>query len=421
MRKVSCLLFFLLLSAGAFAQAHLLWEVQEDFKGGIDLARAVTLSKKTTVVVGTADAPGGELDFVIQALRRATGTVQWTDQVSSCCGSTSVHIASLRDKIFAAGYTAGAQVSSTDMVVRAYHAPSGTLLWENIWDAGQDDLPNAIEASETAVVVVGSGGNGPQLDFLVRAFDPVSGAVLWEDQVDRPDFDSVAWAVATDWNRVFVAGTTSSTSDPSQRDLLLRSYIARSGELSWEVTRPSTFPSKLKVLSGRVFLAGSSSTPTYVGAYAAKSGVLLWEDNALVPGFFSDMAVKGRRLVVAGSSGRGLLVRAYDVRNGTMEWEDQPPVLPGFGEFAAAVDLNSEAVYIAGSSGKNFEYSEAMVRAYDAGGGSLLWDARSHRSLMSAAVDVALGRNRLFVAGYTTTGTSTNFLIQAYDVRQRPE
>src|SRR5687768_181221 len=42
-----CLLFF---SANAFGQ-HLLWEVVEDFSGGTDLTRAITLSKKTVVLI----------------------------------------------------------------------------------------------------------------------------------------------------------------------------------------------------------------------------------------------------------------------------------------------------------------------------------------------------------------------------------
>ena len=120
-----------------------------------------------------------------------------------------------------------------------------------------------------------------------------------------------------------------------------------------------------------------------------------------MPGLFRDVQVKGQQVVAAGSAGRGLLVRAFDVRTGIMAWQDQPAVLTGFSALASAVALNDDAVYIVGSAAQDFAYSEVMVQAYDATGGTLLWDDRSHRNSSSAAVNVALGKNRLFVAGYT--------------------
>jgi hypothetical protein len=414
LRTISCALCFLFVSVHAFGQDRLLWEVQEDFNGGVDLARAVTLSKRTAVVVGTAGSADGGLDFVIRSFRKSTGVVQWSDHIPSCCGASPVVVTSLRDRVFAAGYVAGPTAGSTDVVVRAYDAPTGALLWQNVWDTGRDDLPQAIAASPTAVVAVGYGGNTPghSLDLIVRAYDPISGVILWEDQVDRGNVDDAAWAVAIGPQRVFIAATTST---PSGRDLLVRAYTAWSGLLNWETTRPATTPVALKVIAGRLFLAGSSSNNTYLGAFEAKSGALLWEDKAPVPGLFRDLDVAGQQVIAAGSSGTGLLVRALDVRTGTLAWQDRPVELPGFGALGFAIAANRDAVYVVGSAGRDFQYSEVMVRAYDTTGGALLWDDRSHRNLTSAAVDVALGLNRLFVAGYTT-GVRSDFLIRAYRI-----
>ena len=363
MRTICCALCCLLVSVQAFGQDRLLWEVQEDFSGGLDLARAITLSKRTAVVVGNAGAPDGGIDFVIQSFSKSTGAVQWTDHVPSCCVTSPVVVTSLHDTVFAAGYVSGPTVGSTDVVVRAYDAPTGTLLWQNVWDAGRDDLPKSIAASPTAVVVVGYGGNTTTypLDLIVRAYDPVSGAILWTDQVDRGNVEDAAWAVAVGPQRVFVAATTAA---PSGRDLLVRAYNASSGLLNWEIGRPATSPAALKVVAGRLFLAGSSANQTYVGAFEARSGAVLWEDKTPMPGLFRDIQVKGERVVAAGSSGRGLLVRAFDVRTGTQAWQDQPAVPPGFGALATAVALNDAAVYIVGSAGQDFAYSEVMVRAY---------------------------------------------------------
>ena len=114
MRTICCVVCWLLVSVQAFGQDRLLWEVQEDFSGGPDLARAITLSKRTAVIVGTAGAPDGGFDFVIQSFSKSTGAVQWTDHVPSCCGASPVVVTSLRDSVFAAGYVSGPTVGSTD-------------------------------------------------------------------------------------------------------------------------------------------------------------------------------------------------------------------------------------------------------------------------------------------------------------------
>src|SRR5205085_11385473 len=99
---------------------------------------------------------------------------------------------------------------NADIVVNAYDAADGTLLWTDTWDAGRDDTPQAIAAGPSAVIVVGYGGNSPGhlLAFLVRAYDPETGAILWEDRVERSGLDVAARTVTMANNRVIVAGTT---------------------------------------------------------------------------------------------------------------------------------------------------------------------------------------------------------------------
>jgi hypothetical protein len=144
----------------------------------------------------------------------------------------------------------------------------------------------------------------------------------------------------------------------------------------------------------------------------------LWEDTTPAPGVVFDIAVKGLRIAAAVVSGSGFIVRAYNVNSGSMEWQDRPTIAPGFRQTILAVELNDDALYAAGRSGPDFGNSEFMVRAYDARSGALLWDDRSHPSTNTAAVDLALGKFRLFVAGYTTdSSTDSDFLIRAYDIR----
>ncbi|MEO8256591.1 MAG: PQQ-binding-like beta-propeller repeat protein [Acidobacteriota bacterium] len=411
-----------LFSADLFAQ-NLLWEVVQDLSGGgTDIARAITLTRRSVVVIGNASNPPADVnDFVIQSLRRRSGAIRWTDRVDEVPGVlTSLQITSAQGRVFASGYVPGATAGDTDIVVRGYEAMTGAALWNSVWDTGRDDQPQAIVAGPGAVVVVGYGGGGPGrgIDFIVRAYDPASGAILWDDRVERPDLEGAAWTVAITRTRVFVAGNTLS---PLGRDLLVRAYDAPTGALRWEIDRPSTSPVAMTAVAGRVFLAGSASNHSYVGAFDARRGTMLWEDEGTEPGNFRDLAVEGDRVVAAGSAGRSLLLRAYQVDSGSLQWEAPRSVPPGT-ELALTVALNDSTVYVGGSRGEDFAYAEVLVRGYDALTGAVLWDDRSHRSPFlsgTGAVGLALGKNRLFVAGSAqSVGTGTDFIIRAYDIRE---
>jgi hypothetical protein len=412
-----CVLF---IASDVFGQT-LLWETVEDLSGGTDMARAITLSKKSVVVIGnSANSAEDVNDFVVQALQRKDGATRWTDRVPDRSGvSTQLPIASAQGRTFAAGYAAkpGLPGQGSDIVIRAYDSTAGTLLWNSVWDIGRDDFPHAIAAGPAAVVVVGVGGNSQTrpLSFIVRAYSPTSGAVLWEDRVERPGNDARASKVVITKNRVFVAGTIAAA---GRSDGVLRVYNAASGAIDWEWTRPAMNPAALQVAGGRLFMAGSSSDHSYLGVFDTKSGGLLWENEGTARGgYFSDIAINGNRIVAIDAVGSGLRVHSYDVMSGMLQWEQQQVVPPGVFERGATVATNGTAVYVAGASVLDFEYSEMMVRAYDAATGEFLWDDRSHRSgRPTTAVGIALGKKRLFVAGYAQ-GVGTDFVIRAYDIR----
>jgi outer membrane protein assembly factor BamB len=174
----------------------------------------------------------------------------------------------------------------------------------------------------------------------------------------------------------------------------------------------------MKLTSGRLLVAGAAGSSTYLAAFSAKTGASLWDDMCPTAGGIVDIAVAGSRIAAAISSGTGFAVRAYALSTGGLEWEQRPTISPGFFENVRAIVLNEDTVYAAGSSGEFFGNSEFLVRAYNAADGSLLWDDRSHASTETAAVNLALGKFRLFVAGYTSdSSTDADFLIRAYDAR----
>jgi hypothetical protein len=423
--------FLLLLPLSVFGQGPLLWDRQEDFQGGYDAAEAVALSGRTAVVIGNSTAPQDgpdDHDLVVQALRKTTGAQAWNDQafLSNCCNE-SLFLASRQHRVFAVGTRREPGQAISAILVRGYDVPSGALLWENIWSpspgAIDADHPTDVVAGPTAVVITGYGrnANGNALAFLVRAYDPVSGAVLWDDRVDTDNVDVVASTAAINRNRVFVAGSSSPTSNSSAHDLILRAYDVGSGGVDWEITRAGVNATQLELDAGRLFVAGSNGSATYLAALAAKTGASLWEDGAPLSGSFNDIAATGGRLAAAIQSGAGFAVRVYDAATGAMAWEDHPATPPGFSQAALAVDLNDNAVYVAGHYSQDFGYSELMVRAYDGRTGALAWDDRSHRTNVggiNTVADVALGARRLFVAGFAfTSSLDADFVVRAYDIR----
>jgi hypothetical protein len=123
-------------------------------------------------------------------------------------------------------------------------------------------------------------------------------------------------------------------------------------------------------------------------------------------------------LVGALRSGFSYAIRVHDAATGQLQWQDRPTVAPGFNELFLAVDLNDTAVDAAGAAWQDVGNSELLIRAFDVRDGTPIWDDRSHPSAQTAAVDLQLGKSRLFVAGYTFDSvTSSDFVIRGYDIR----
>jgi putative pyrroloquinoline-quinone binding quinoprotein len=420
------------LPRAVFAQAPLLWELQQDLGGGVDMARAITLSGRAAVIVGNGGVPlegTDESDLVIEALRRSAGAVRWKDQTFLSVGAIEpLFLATRNNRAYVVGTLREPNDVRSAFLVRAYDVPTGTFLWQNVWHAGQGvdtDHPTGVFASPTAVVVVGYSENATHdgLATVVRAYNPVSGAILWEDRVGSTGVDMIGWTIAGNRKLLFVAGAVSlsQTSNPSPPDLFVRAYDAASGSLVWEFSRQSITPTKLVLASGRLIIAGAAANSTYLAAFSASSGTLFWQDTVpMTNGIVADVAVSGFRIATAINSGEEFAVRSYDLTTGILQWEERSGIRPGFHEHASAVGVNDNALFVAGDSGQDFGNSDFMVRAFDASSGATLWEDHSHSSAQTSAVDLALGKVRLFVAGYTTnTSTSADFLIRAYDIRPK--
>jgi outer membrane protein assembly factor BamB len=411
--------FFLLFTPNLFGQSPFLWEQQKDFSGGPDLLRSVSTVGNMAITAGNASVTGG-LDLGVLNYGGA-GAVRWSDQVPLTTGiSTGVFTATLGNIGFVAGYNSVVPDNS-DIFVRAYNSRTGNVLWHDTLNKGRDDFPQGLAAGPFVVVVVGQGGNTSvapitALDALIRAYDPLTGRVLWEDQVSKGDtIDDVAWAVAIDFDQIFVAG---SSGIGGNRKMIVRAYHARTGTLQWEVERAGVTPTAITTRSGRVFVAGSTSAANaFLAAFNTTNGHQIWEDTS-TPGIFVDAEIRDHRVVGVGRSLQGSLIRAYHPADGRVAWQHITTPPEEVSESFSAVALSDEVAYVTGVSGEEFGESEFVVRAYDLFRGRVLFDDRSHRSgglFGSAGFDIAIGATHVYAVGRASDSGSSDFLIRAYD------
>ncbi len=271
-----------------------LWQHRSGLDGGnraIDVAHA----DGRAFVVGRETLSNGFSTWLVRAYDTDSGAVLWEDRPADELFGQAQSVAVEGDIVLAVG-SIGRSMDTwpfvdTDWRLRAYHAQTGELLWQDEPNKGGFFFPEG--ASEVVVrdnraFVAGTGGVGCGLrpedphncDFIVRAYRLETGRLLWEDQRDDGPFD-VATAISLDDDGVVVAGFGGSACDitaTSNCDMLLRAYKPAGG-VRWQdrVRRPATDDVAQGVAAGngRVFLSGllydtDFSVDTLVRAYASR-------------------------------------------------------------------------------------------------------------------------------------------------------
>jgi hypothetical protein len=202
----------------------LLWEDQVDHAGLDDTALSLAMEGGQVFAAGFVTNAAGNQDFLVRAYEARSGTLRWIDQVDPAGGFDGVNALAVEgDRLFAAGFVTNA-AGNFDAFLRAYEARSGALLWEDQVDrAGLDDAALALTVQRGQVFIAGFGTNAAgNIDVLVRAYQATTGMLLWEDQVDRAGLDDAALAVAAGRGRMVAAGT--GTTATGKMDVLIRAY-----------------------------------------------------------------------------------------------------------------------------------------------------------------------------------------------------
>jgi hypothetical protein len=359
------------------------WDDRVEFAGGPLRATDVAVSGPRAFVVGQGDGAAGDYELV-RAYDWRTGTLLWDDEWS-VLGNIGFPptVTSSGDRVFVATNRPALTGLGRNMLVKAYDAGTGALLWEDLFNRGGDDFTTEVVASGALVFVAGAASAAPfpvQSDFAVRALDAATGAMIWQDFYDFEGEVDQARGIVVSQNRVYAVGFGRHAD--LDDDIIVRAYDAGTGVPLWTDTFDraggSDFSTKLAVLGPRVFVAGYASdglgdTDFLVRALDADSGTLLWQDLSDGPGNFDwamNLDGRGDRLYVVGRMGSGMglegdfdgVVRAYDAAAGTLAWEDRFGS-PGAFDSAGGITIGNRAAYVRGSVSPagNFDWT---IRAY---------------------------------------------------------
>lgn len=180
---------------------------------------------------------------------------------------------------------------------------------------------------------------------------------------------------------------------------------------------------------GLVFAVGvgnvrSGDAAGMIRAYEPRTGTLVWSDRVDTEGeddFTRELEAHRGRVFVAGWSGDcrskasdcDLLVLAYDARTGERLWSDRFD-LGGGVNGARGIVASGDTVFVVGGGetapGRDFD---ALIRAYEASTGALLWSDALHLLEDDQFFDVAVAGSRVFASGHA----EGRALVRAYDAR----
>jgi len=355
----------------------------------------------------------------------AGGRLIWENQFDRAGGDESINgIAVEGERVFVAGFSTNAS-GNADFLVRAHDTRTGKLLWmDNFDNAGGDDLAFAVKADGARAYAAGFVSTAAgTLALAIRAYDSKTGRLLWQNQIDPGSgFFNFFEDLAVHGNLVFAAGVVHRGT--GNRDWLVRAYDAKTGALRWEdqFDRAGLLDRARHVVvdDGRVFVTGTAQSAApddfglfYVRAYHEETGALLWEDHAA--GIFGDgvdIAAEGGRVFASGTvvspteTTQDWLVRAYDAKGGTILWQDRFNRGGNGVNIAFAVAASGGRVFAGGNDGRDCLSFSApsncnfLVRGYDGRTGKVLWeDQRDENGADDRVLKIAAHGDRVFAVG----------------------
>jgi outer membrane protein assembly factor BamB len=394
--------------ASAQPPGGLIWEDIVGSPGLGDLAQAIDARDDRVFAAGVVQSQ--QAGIAVRAYGARTGRLLWSARTGGSLDEVhAVHA-------FANVATVCVMTLVDDFPrfgVLAYDPATGNELWR---DTGTNGDALACEGQQGRLYAVGDVlDEDTGADVLVRAYDASSGVMLWQDRFDGGGtVADVARAVAVRDGQVYVTGVVQQT--PGNEDLFVRRYDGATGALVWHQLYVGPGGERdegltIVVANDRVLVGGFASQVAGAGgsvvlALRADTGVRLWAD--FHEGEVVNAIAARAGHVIAGSEGANAIVRAYAARSGRLEWARSEGIA---GSRVVTVDTDDANAYWGAWLRISESESELFVQAVDIESGETAWENVRDNARPS---ELIVRDRSLFVAGLTELGGSTeDFLVRA--------
>ncbi len=395
------------------AGGDLLWEKTEQLVVGEEAKAASIITVYDRVIVAGSGVTASGKAWWVRAYT-LTGALAWEHIVEK---GEAVAVDTGRNVVYATGSITNA-AGNTDLLLVAYEARTGAILWSDQVDSGGDDkgVDIGVPASGDKVAVGGQTGTA----MFVRTYK-VTGDILWTRELQGQY--NISSVHLDDY--VFVCGSVGSGPNA---DWFLRQYKHSTGQLRVEYVTDiaggedhclsTTGP------GGEVWTAGFATLPTgdtdyIVRTYTTPSNSLILNDQVGTVGKDDKALALTYQRNRGGVTGfetkdndeRDVLVKVYDLVHRKLLWEDRQDPSEGGDDEGTAATVSDKRLFIGGHAGPH-----PLVMAYRWSlPKTLFWQTINSQRIGTVNSITLLGKT-VFVAGSVKNASGVDqFWVAAYD------
>jgi outer membrane protein assembly factor BamB len=288
-------------------------------------ATSVALHHNRAVVGAVLGRPeSSETDVVIRGFNLTTGALAWTDEFAGF----DIVVEAAHDFAIAVASIPSPDTDHRKVFIRNYDLHSGAIRWTR--DANLFSLQKILLRNGKLVIIGSDPALGPitqpSENGRILVLDTSTGLLLWNATIDFPESAIHLWDVDDAGRNIIVVGTKDTFgTDPLPRDLIVRSYRLRDGELQWEFTEPGRIvATQIRVVNEMVVVSGSEEGRGFLAAYRASDGILQWKAaTPSVPLFFFRLAVTDTKSAVTPTAvfvGAFNFIGAFNAGTGEVLW-----------------------------------------------------------------------------------------------------
>lgn len=360
-------------------------------------ALGISPDGSTLFLLGHTDAVGTGVDVGVWALHARTGANRWSARHDGAAHARdlahAIVVGPSGRRVYVTGTSRSRGLRGDDLLVLAYDARNGAVLWRRVVDGGyRGCLPSdgcysgfehgyTLTLSDDGATLIAGGVQ--RLTSLVVAFRSASGERRWlrtyQDPAAAGADAAHRWsAAAVAGDRLFVGGGAA-TDEAGEPRPVAASYDVTTGRRAWVATyQPDGLRSgswaSVQVVEDAVFTAGAVRTTLdrfTVASYDADTGSLRWRFEDAEAGGSSALGVHDR-IYAAGHRDSGadsdLTVVGLDPASGMATWIGRHVAATGGWErtHALAIASDGASIFAVGSTGSTFDDRSALITAFTA-------------------------------------------------------